>query len=117
MQQSLLKYWANRHQRAATSVMRLGRLSVHGWERLAQHQLNGARLLLEGNRRQVHDLARAGGAWEMVFRQSPLAVGIGIQVLEHAVETVEIVIDAREAFRGGSRKKTTPLGWCQALER
>ncbi len=46
----------------------------------------------------------------MVFRQSPLAVGIGIQVLEHAVETVEIVIDAREAFRGWLAEENNASG-------
>lgn len=106
MHNKLVKYWANRHQGACASVMRLGRLSVRAWERLAQHQLNAARLLLEGNRRQVQHLARAGGSWEVVFQQPPLIAEIGIQALEHALETVEIVMDTREALRSWLRGET-----------
>lgn len=79
--------------------MQLGRLSVRNSERFAQHQLNAARLILEGNRRQVQQLAQAGGPWEILAQQPHLAADMGLQVLEHALETLDIVVDARDALR------------------
>lgn len=99
MQHNPLGYWLKLRQEASASIMQLGRLSVRNSERFAQHQLNAARLILDGNRRQVQQLAQAGGPWEILAQQPHLAADMGLQVLEHALETLDILVDARDALR------------------
>jgi hypothetical protein len=100
MKDDLLDNWVPLQRAATASVMHLGRLGVRRSERFAQHQLNAIRLALEGNRKQVRELTRGGGAWAILAHQPQLAAEIGIQVLEHALETLEILIDTRRALHG-----------------
>nr|MBS0020042.1 phasin family protein [Gammaproteobacteria bacterium] len=99
MQHNFLGYWLKLRQEASASIMHLGRLSVRSSERSAQHQLNAIRLILDGNRKQVQQLAQAGGPWEILAQQPHLAADMGLQVLEHALETLDILVDARDALR------------------
>ena len=114
MQHNLLEYWVKLQQEASASVMHLGRLSIRSSERFAQHQLNAARLILDGNRRQVQQLVQAGGPWEILAQQPQLAAEMGLQILQHALETLGIVVDAQGALgswlnEDANMLKTAPI--------
>lgn len=109
MQHNSLGYWLKLRQEASASIMRLGRLSVRNSERFAQHQLNAARLILDGNRRQVQQLAQAGGPWDILAQQPHLAADMGLQVLEHGLETLDILVDARDALRSWLNEEANTL--------
>lgn len=106
MQYNLLSYWVRLQQEAFLSVMHTSRLSVRSAERLAQHQLSAARLILDGNRIQVQQLVQADGPWELLAQQPRLAAEMGTQVLEHVLETLEILVDAREALYSWFKEET-----------
>ena len=114
MQHNLLEYWVKLQQEASASVMHLGRLSIRSSERFAQHQLNAARLILDGNRRQVQQLVQAAGPWEILAQQPQFATEMGLQILQHALETLDIVVDAQGALgswlsEDANMLKTAPI--------
>ena len=109
MQHNLLDYWVKRQRGASDWVMRLGRLGVRSSERFTQHQLDAARLVLEGNRRQVRQLVQADGPWMLLSEQPQLLVDIGMQVLQHGLETLEILSDTRDALSGWFKEEITAL--------
>lgn len=106
MQYNLPEYSFSPQRGISVSIMHLGRLGIRSSERLAQHQLKAARLVLEGNRRQVQQLLEAPASWSLLAEQQRLAVELGVQLLEHALETLEILVDTRDALSSWLKEET-----------
>lgn len=103
-------------QRVAACLTYLGRLAVRSSERFAQRQLNGMRLVLEMNRRQVQALAQGLGPRETLHRQRRLAVEMRMKLLEHTCETLEVFLDTQQALSGWLTAETQALIWASPIE-
>lgn len=88
------------HGATVGAMKRLGEIHIRTLERLAQHQLNIVRILLEGSQGQLIVLKEARGARELLSSQLQAGSELGQRFAAHVGQTLEIFIDAQDECVG-----------------
>jgi hypothetical protein len=88
------------HGATVGAMKRLGQIHIRTLERLAQHQLNTVRILLEGSQGQLIILKEARGARELLSSQLHVGSELGQRFAAHTGQTLEIFMDAQDECAG-----------------
>ena len=96
MQKDIVSAVEKANKQFIEAVRRLSEINLRTVEKLAERQIAGAALYLEGGVKQLELLTGAKDAQSVVGEQTKLVAELNEKLVDHAKRTAEVLVEAKD---------------------